>query len=259
MSCLCQISALFRSLVTLVVSFESNFLIRGEASNAERAGITAQCLGKNSPHLQNLTVHTRAGDGRFTAPQSTIDKFGRMPLRYLALDGISFDPDPYLDHAESERETGGIDVSGDRLLRAGWTNFLVSVSHLEELHLTQGTFELWELQLFASHLPKLRLLCGRFSLNGIAELYGRADWHPATQPMVLRGRLFISRSQLFDSPPPLTAEQISNAAKKLFNVWPNLTFEIYGRFYDPNETQGEDVTIAATINDFIKSLKVGPE
>ncbi|KAG8720207.1 hypothetical protein FRC09_009932 [Ceratobasidium sp. 395] len=213
MSCLCQVSALFQHLVTFVVSFESNFLINGEISNAERAGIAMQCLGQNSPHLQNLTVRTRAGDGRFAAPQSTIDKFRCMPLRYLELDGISFDLDPYLDRAESEREAGDIDISRGQLLRAGWENFLVSVPHLEALHLTQDMFELWVLELFASHLPKLRLLCGRFSLSGMAEPYSRSDWHPGTQPMILRGRLFISQSQLFDSPPPLTAEQISNAAR----------------------------------------------
>ncbi|KAG8736927.1 hypothetical protein FRC12_017360 [Ceratobasidium sp. 428] len=213
MSCLCQVSTLFRYLATLAISFESSFLASGDTLNAERANITIRCLGQNSPHLQNFTVHTRAGDGRFVTSRSTIDKFRCMPLRYLELDGIAIDLDPYLDHAESESETRSTDVPRGRLLRVGWKDFLISVPHLEELHLLQEPFKLQKLQLLASHLPKLRLLCGRFFLSGIAEPYHRADSHPATQPIVLRGRLFISQAQTFDPDPPLTVEHISNAAR----------------------------------------------
>ncbi|KAG8715439.1 hypothetical protein FRC09_016615 [Ceratobasidium sp. 395] len=152
MSCVCRVSALFHHLVTFAIIFESNPLGR-DAINAERGSIATQSLGQNSPHLLGLSIHTRIGRGRFTVPWSTIDKFRCMPLRYLDLNAITFDPDSNLNRAKAESETGGTDGPEGGLLKVGWKDLLSSVPHLEELHLLREPFKLHELQLMRPTSP----------------------------------------------------------------------------------------------------------
>ncbi|KAG9090131.1 hypothetical protein FRC07_012178, partial [Ceratobasidium sp. 392] len=69
-----------------------------------------------------------------------------------------------------------------------WEDFLVSVSHLEELRLGREELQPQQLWIFASHLPKLWLFVfGSAELGDVKVLSDRNDWCAATQLIILRG------------------------------------------------------------------------
>ncbi|KAG9121712.1 hypothetical protein FRC07_002237, partial [Ceratobasidium sp. 392] len=190
-SWICKVPALFRHLVKAVVVVRLEHIWE-TMSDAQLSDVAMECLGRNSPHLQDLTVYTRGSSGCFAVSWSTIDKFKHMPLRRLEFGHISFNPELNVG-GDEDGDEGGDTQTPNTIPRIKWQDFLSAVPYLEELHLQREQLEPWQLPLFASHLPKLRLFA-----FGIIDLYDTGHpsdgtgWHPATQPIVLRGQSFFS-------------------------------------------------------------------
>ncbi|KAG8726066.1 hypothetical protein FRC12_023738 [Ceratobasidium sp. 428] len=128
-----------------------------------------------------------------------------MPLRCLSLDTANFS-------------------------EVKWEDFLNSVPDLEELHIGLQHLEPQHFQLFASRLPKLRLLCfGIVDIGDVNESSERASQRIVPRPVILRGHAYFGPLPLQSSNAynPPSAESISNAARYILSIWSNATCEIY--------------------------------
>ncbi|KAG8692719.1 hypothetical protein FRC08_009575 [Ceratobasidium sp. 394] len=172
---ICNIPQLFRHLTTVNISHREDY--DDKLSEKKRSNAVVACLGKNSPHVQHLTVLPRGETrGCFVVSWSTIDAFKSMPLRYLRLGGIRLDPSLSSDSSGEAPQHHGPEIN--------WEHLLAAVPHLEELHIETQTLEPQELQLFASRLPRLRLLV--FKQVELDKGERSAEAVNANQPIVLR-------------------------------------------------------------------------
>ncbi|KAG9105522.1 hypothetical protein FRC07_009217, partial [Ceratobasidium sp. 392] len=127
-----------------------------------------------------------------------------MPLRCLRFGKVGFD---------SEMDEDGFASDPIDLPDAMWEGFLVSVPHLEELHLQREELQPEQLWIFASHLPKLRLFVfDSVGLGGVKVLPDRNDSCAATQPIILRTVSYFKPRALRTEAASPDAETISKAA-----------------------------------------------
>ncbi|KAG8702064.1 hypothetical protein FRC09_004972 [Ceratobasidium sp. 395] len=178
-----------------------------------RSDVAVTCLGQNSPHVEELTILPRGDNGLFFISRPTLDKFKRMPLRYLRLGDFIFSGG--YEESDDEGDEGANNPS-DRFEshqrgESHWKNLLSSVPQLEELHLERKPLDPQLLQLIALGLPNLRLLVfGDLDLKKVKSS-GKAN-PVAAQPITLRGYSYFWCQKLFNRNLP-SEEHIYNAAK----------------------------------------------
>ncbi|KAG8704026.1 hypothetical protein FRC09_003823, partial [Ceratobasidium sp. 395] len=90
MSRVCKVPPLFRHLVKTTIIFDSQNFDENMEDN-ERSDVAVTCLGQNSPQVEELTILPMGNNGLFFISRPTLDKFKRMPLRYLRLGHFIFD------------------------------------------------------------------------------------------------------------------------------------------------------------------------
>ncbi|KAG8690221.1 hypothetical protein FRC09_012069 [Ceratobasidium sp. 395] len=180
MARLFKVPVLFRHLIkTTIVFLDGPFFAN-----------VIECLDQNSSRLEDLTIKTPGRHSPFVVTRSAIEAFKHMPLRCLSLDTANFS-------------------------EVKWEDFLNSVPDLEELHIGLQHLEPQHFQLFASRLPKLRLLCfGIADIGDVNESSERASQRIVPRPVILRGHAYFGPLPLQSSNAynPPSAESISNAA-----------------------------------------------
>ncbi|KAG9076023.1 hypothetical protein FS749_012250 [Ceratobasidium sp. UAMH 11750] len=228
MDSVCNASPLFQHLVTAVIIFEDQRWDENR-SDIARSKIAVQSLGQNSPHLENLTIHPRGDYAPFVASWPIINAFKYMPLRCLNLGEVYLDN--YEEDEEDEEDDEDEDERGENEARGTstrnrpvgpeWKDFLSAMPQLEELYLERAHPAPGELALFASHLPMLRLLVSdHVRLEDVKLPSNNAvRVGAATQPVTLRAHSYFRYQN------PCSGNMISNAARFIFGVWPNATFE----------------------------------
>ncbi|KAG9105299.1 hypothetical protein FRC07_009414, partial [Ceratobasidium sp. 392] len=198
-------SALFRNLNTVLISFD-RYNRFGEVFGEEKSSaVVIQCLGQNSPHLQDLTVYPDGDSGHFVITWATIDAFKHMPLRRLRLRKTCMDCS-----FDQEGENDEHKALGDRSNDPNWKDFFASIPCLEVLELAGQCICPPYLGLLASSLPWLRLFVfGEVEFDDVKQPSAKANRRPATQPITLRGRIYFTPGEEDFVP---DAEHISNVA-----------------------------------------------
>ncbi|KAG8680298.1 hypothetical protein FRC09_018345 [Ceratobasidium sp. 395] len=136
-------------------------------------------LGRNSPHITNLTISLE-GDS-FLPSWPIIDSFKHMPLRYLDLHSVAFDWGEYTAHESGNEEPPVYHPP------TGWRDFLAAVPLLEEFILSYQTIDSSTLPIFATMLPHLRLLeLDMIIFSGDEEVLSAVGWSPTTQLITLQ-------------------------------------------------------------------------
>ncbi|KAG9076126.1 hypothetical protein FS749_012129 [Ceratobasidium sp. UAMH 11750] len=261
MSRVCKVSRLFRHLVTAVIIFEDQCFDEN-MSDTSRSKVAVKSLGRNSPHLENLTIHPRGDNDPFVASWPVIDAFKYMPLRCLNLGEVYFDSDEDEDGEEDEDEGDeqveeAEDDTGDENEDRGtstqnrpavpeWEYLLSAVPQLEELYLERQ--QLWPglLASFASELPMLRLLVfAHVRLDAVVtSLDSGIRAGTATQLITLRAHSY------FGSKVPYLDNAISTAARFIFRIWPNATCEAR------NPKSASDQRRVGGLNKVMESLRI---
>ncbi|KAG9073421.1 hypothetical protein FS749_015241 [Ceratobasidium sp. UAMH 11750] len=254
MSRVCKVSRLFRHLVTAVIIFEDQCFDENMSDTA-RSKVAVKSLGRNSPHLENLTIHPRGDNDPFVASWPVIDAFKYMPLRCLNLGEVYFysdeDEGGEEDEDEDDEEDKG-DEDEDRSPSTQtrpavpeWEHLLSAVPQLEALYLERQ--QLWPglLALFASELPMLRLFVfDQVRLDAVVASLGNIRAGTATQPITLRADSY------FESKLPQLDDAISTAARFIFRIWPNATCEAR------NTKSGPDQRRVGALNKAMESLRI---
>ncbi|KAG9077457.1 hypothetical protein FRC06_008901 [Ceratobasidium sp. 370] len=183
--CICSQPPLFRHLVK--ASFvSSDRSLRKIVDQRDLSLVIAECLGHNSPHLTDLTVFSPGLDSCLVLyVPAVLDVFRHTPLRRLRLERARLkswgDVDDLVsDDSDVDEGIGPIEIQ--------WRDFLVTVPHLEELHLDSQLLVSRHLPVFASTLPNLRLLV----LMGVSLEDGEVSAvQAATQPITLRCPFYV--------------------------------------------------------------------
>ncbi|KAG8737572.1 hypothetical protein FRC10_008051 [Ceratobasidium sp. 414] len=214
MSRVCKASPLFRNLVTAVIIFDDQDFDEN-MSDTIRSVVAVMSLDRNSPHLQNLTIHPRGNSRPFITSWPVINAFKHMPLRRLNLGGTYFDSGTSSEEDERDEEDedkGGENEDRDASTQSHptepkWEHLLSAVPQLEEFYIEQQQLLPGQLALFASHLPILRLLVfGHVRLEDEKLPFSNICVGTATQPVTLRAHSYFGSQQLPD-------EAISTAAR----------------------------------------------
>ncbi|KAG9121295.1 hypothetical protein FRC07_002790 [Ceratobasidium sp. 392] len=257
MSRVCKVPSLFRHLIQATIIFEDQDFDENLSDN-KRSNVAVECLGQNSPHIQDLTILPRGNNGWFVVSWPVINAFKYMPLKCLRFGEVTFYSTA--DNDEGEEEEG--DESGannaNSLPDIHWEDFLASVPYLEELWLEQQELHPSQLPLFAAHLPKLKLLVfGSMELGYAEGSSDLADGHVAKQSITLRGWSYTKpwKVGLDGAYAPIQEDIICNAAKYIFAIWPNATCEALTMGRDASSKSDGEVT--ARLNEAVKSLKAG--
>ncbi|KAG8788691.1 hypothetical protein FRC12_014308 [Ceratobasidium sp. 428] len=175
---ICNIAPLFRHLISVSIIFKGKPSYFGThfSDRINRSEVAVACLGVNSPHVERLTILPYGFClSEFTLSWSTIEKFRRMPLRYLRAGVIKLGPNDSLSF-----DFGAPQI--DRSPR--WEDFLTAVPQLEELRMDSKHVSLDELRLLGSYLPRLRLLV--FWQVDLRQAVPPPETSNAAQPVTLR-------------------------------------------------------------------------
>ncbi|KAG8737580.1 hypothetical protein FRC10_008059, partial [Ceratobasidium sp. 414] len=271
MSRVCKVSPLFRNLIAAVIIFDDQSM-----SCTTRSKVAVESLGRNSPHLQNLTIYPRGNYDPLVASWPVIDAFKHVPLRCLNLLRVYFDPgtgtrgdagDEESEEDQGEGKGGGGEENRDR--GAGtqnrptgpkWGHLLSAVPQLEEFYLERQQLLPEDLALFASHLPMLRLLVfGHLSLEAERPPFGDIDVGTATQPIILRAHSYFGFRQFPNKIIANAARCVVRPAGKMrelttnrviFGIWPNATCEAR------NTKPGSGEQTVGGLNKAIASLRI---
>ncbi|KAG8692115.1 hypothetical protein FRC09_011440, partial [Ceratobasidium sp. 395] len=187
---ICRFRPLFHSLTKFDICFSDQYYDDDE--DDRRRSITAvKSLGRNSPHLCDLSICPGGDYGGLVACLPVVNAFKHMPLRCLRLKSISFNT-----HASSEDEDNSTNDGNHTVQNSStnvqWTTFLAAVPALEELYLDRQDITPKHLGWFSSLLPNLRLLVFR-SVVLRATSKPPADKASATQPITIRGWSFFQK------------------------------------------------------------------
>ncbi|KAG9105348.1 hypothetical protein FRC07_009359 [Ceratobasidium sp. 392] len=200
---------LFHRLISASIIYEDQSIVDSTMLHSRSLSVM-NCFSHQSTALTDLTVLTHGADSYFSMFPSFIDVFKRMPLRRLRLGGIDLAPDEG-EPADSDEEHSEPRPRADNP-PLKWEDFLAAVPHLEELRLENQLFELHDLGLFASALPKLRLLVLQ-CIESDEELWRHrmiSEPVAATQDIVIRCGIYIDR--------PLSSELFANDVSRYTNI-----------------------------------------
>ncbi|KAG9118274.1 hypothetical protein FRC07_007290, partial [Ceratobasidium sp. 392] len=145
---ICKVAPLFRRLITAKVATD-DYTYENYVGDHKRSIMAVESMGPNSPYLRDLTIHPRGHNGGLVVSSPIVDSFKYMPLTRLDLGVISFNNTS--DHGDDA-------ISRNYSTTTQWTTFLTAIPFLEEFHLGQQYIEAKYFRLFASLLPRLRLL-----------------------------------------------------------------------------------------------------
>ncbi|KAG8744016.1 hypothetical protein FRC10_010997 [Ceratobasidium sp. 414] len=236
---ICTISPLFRHLVKASI-VASDLSLETISEQRNFSSLITQCLGQNSPDLVDLTVFSpRRSSCLALYFPAVLDVFRHMSLRRLRIDMVRFKSwgniDPFDDSdSDFDEEIGQVEIQ--------WRDFLVTVPHLEELHLDLEVVFSPQLPIFASTLPNLRLLV----LMGLVFVGGEDLVSPAAkQPITIRCPYCVGDTGDWAD------------ASKLASIWPNAQFEVkksMSWMYD-KEPLDESEELAARFNEALELLR----
>ncbi|KAG9097515.1 hypothetical protein FRC06_007473 [Ceratobasidium sp. 370] len=208
---ICKVSPLFHHLTQANIIFDKQ-CYEDDQGDYMRSVIAVEPMGRNSLHLQDLTIHPRGNYGKFVACLPVINMLKHLPLRSLGLGAITFDP-RWDGYGEGDPEYDGDELTRSNSPTAQWTAFLTSVTSLQELHLERQNLGPEQLELIASLLPNLHLLEFRGAELGEAEVL--ADGPNAPQPIILRSwSFFRTEEKSYDTYIPCE-EDIFDAARSV--------------------------------------------
>ncbi|KAG9074146.1 hypothetical protein FRC06_010902 [Ceratobasidium sp. 370] len=243
--CICTRPPLFRHLVKAsFVSPERS--LRKIADRRDLSLVIAECLGHNSPHLTDLTVFSPGLDSCLVLyDPAVLDVFRHTPLRRLRLDRARLKSWGDIDDLDSDDSDAD---EGIGPMEIQWRDFLLTMPHLEELHLDLQVLVSRHLPVFASTLPNLQLLV----LMGVLLEDGEVSTvQAATQPITLRCPFYV------DTEDHNEWANASGVAKFIYRIWPNAQFEVKRSmswiYYD--EPLDEAARVIATFNEAIELLR----
>ncbi|KAG8737577.1 hypothetical protein FRC10_008056 [Ceratobasidium sp. 414] len=173
---ICTSPKLFRNLVIANISYGADSSLKFR-SNLERLNIATCPLGHGSPYITCLAIYL---NGWFAPSWSIIEAFKQMPLRRLNLYLVVFG-------SEGSVASLGEEVPPVYHPTIGWRDFLSAVPLLEEFYLPRQTLEPNHLPIFASMLPRLRLLVLKaISFTGAERVPNTPGWRPTTQAITIQ-------------------------------------------------------------------------
>ncbi|KAG8737939.1 hypothetical protein FRC10_007519 [Ceratobasidium sp. 414] len=229
---ICTVSPLIRHLVKASFIFPERRL-HNIVGQRDFSLLVAQCLDHKSPSLVDLTVFSPGMDSCLALYlPATLDVFKRTPLRRLRLDRARLKS--WGDVDELDSDDSDIDEEVGRV-ETQWRDFLVTVPHLEELHLDLQVLLSRHLPVIALTLPSLRLL----ALMGVLLEDGEVSVsRAATQPITIRCPFYVDTDgqngwadasrvarYIFHLPRETNPVTVT-LLRYIYKIWPNAQFEV---------------------------------
>ncbi|KAG8706583.1 hypothetical protein FRC08_000958 [Ceratobasidium sp. 394] len=206
----------------------------------------AQCFGRGSPHLTDLTIFCPGLGCLVLYLPGIIDIFKQLPLQRLRLDKVRLKSWGDIDELDSDDSDDDEEIGRTEVR---WRDFLTTMPHIKELHLDVQILMSSHLPVFASTLPNLQLLVlGAIMFDETEKAAGQA----AAQPITIQCS-FYGEPEGQDG-----WTDISRVVRYLHAIWPNAYYEVdKSKSWLYNDPLDEGAVLVARFNEALEVLRSG--